>query len=146
MISFISMIRGGVFLFHKYAKFIARFRWIIIAIWLLVTIGAVTFLPNLNTVVAHQQTDFLPSSSPVIQAGQLLNQINPKHLSNSTAVVAIHRASGLTNSDKQYLQSKLQQVEANESKYGVTSVEAAFNTDKSAASSFTSKDGTTEIA
>lgn len=130
---------------RQYANFIAKFRYFIVAVWLIVVTLSVALLPNLTTVVNHKSMNFLPSSSNVVAAKNLLNEINPKTAAKSVAVIAIHNPHGLRPEDKNYLKNKLNQIDENKSQYHVQSVQDEFNTDKSAASAFVSKDGTTEI-
>lgn len=133
-------------MFLSYAKFISKFSWVIIGVWLLATLASVFLLPNLSHVVAHESTTFLPNTSPVVQAQQLMNKINPTHQSKSSAVIAIHNTSGLTPADKQYFDGVMQQIGKYPTQYHASSVQFRGNTDPSVASAFTSSDQTTEIA
>lgn len=132
-------------MFHGYTRFISKYRWFVIAAWLLLTVASVLGLPNLSHVVAHENTTFLPTSSSVVQTQQLVNQVDPQHQSKSSAVVSIHNQAGLTSADKQYFEGVLEQINNQPSTYHASSVQYAGNTDKSVASAFLSKDGTTEI-
>ncbi|MCL6444279.1 MAG: MMPL family transporter, partial [Alicyclobacillus sp.] len=133
-------------MFHTYAKWIHRLRWGIIVLWLALAVAATLWLPNLGQVVSHQNQNFLKSDDPVVVAGNLLNRINPKQKSNSSAVVAIVRVGGLTAADKQYFHNKLAEVTQHKSHYDASYVQSAFNTDKQVAFAFVSKDKSTEIA
>ncbi|MDQ0190674.1 MMPL family transporter [Alicyclobacillus cycloheptanicus] len=130
----------------RYARFITRLRWPIVAFWLVVTAASMFLLPSLNKVVSHTQTTYLPNSSPVVTGQNLLKRVDPGNTSASTAVIAITNPHGLTAADKSYFAAQLAKVDAHRGAYGVNSVQDIANTDKSLASSFVSKDGTTEIA
>lgn len=131
---------------HRYAKFISRYRVAIILVWVAATIFAMFTLPSLSQVVAKHATSELPNSSAVVQAGKLLDKINPKHTSKSSAVIAIYNPHGLTSAQRSYLHSQLDILERHEAKYGVVDVQDASSVDKGSQSMFDSKDGTTEIA
>ncbi len=129
-----------------YARFITRFRWLIIIIWMTAAVAAVQWLPNLSTVVAHTQTNYLPSSSPLITGQNLLHEVNPKHYAKSTAVIALVNPKGLTARDQMFFKSALTPVDHHPTLYGINAVEDLYNTSSALSSTFLSKDGTTEMA
>lgn len=131
---------------EHYARWISKFRYVVLVVWVAATVGAMFLLPSLQNVVAHQSTNFLADSTPVVQAGKLLDQIHPGNTSKSSAVLAIHDANGLSAVEKDYFQQQLTTVDAHKRLYGVTRVQDAARVNPSAASVFFSKDGTTEIA
>jgi len=131
---------------QRYARFISRYRYLIMLVWVALTVAAMFGLPSLTTVVAHQSTNFLPESAPVMQAGKLLNHVHPGTAAGSSAVIAIHDKNGLTTAEKDYFHQVLAKIDANKDTNGVEKVQDAANIAKSAASAFDSKDGTTEIA
>ena len=131
---------------RHYARFIGRFRWAILAFWLVAVAATHFFMPSLSNVVAHTPTNYVPNSSSVVVGQNLLNKVDASHSSKSTAVVAIHNPKGLTPLDKAQFASRLSDINSHRSKYGVESVQYIDNVNKQVASSFLSKDGTTEIA
>lgn len=133
-------------MFERYAKLIHKFRFLIIAAWLAIAVIVHLALPQLNNVVSSHATQFLPNSSSVVQAQNLLNRVDPKHSSGSTEVVAIHNPKGLTAADKSYFTQALEKLNNHKTKYGVETVQGMFNTNSSVANKFLSKDGTVEIA
>ena len=130
----------------KYALFITKFRWFVVVFWLAVTVAAVLFLPNLGTVVSHQSMNFIPDSSQVIKAQKLLEQVNPQSKAKTTAVIALHNQSGLTQQDQDYFKRILTQIDSHKDTYGVSALTDAYNVDSSVSSAFRSTDHTTEIA
>jgi RND superfamily putative drug exporter len=58
-------------LFAALGRFAVRFRWLIIAAWIAVTVILVMTLPSLSSVEKSSNAQFLPSSSPSVQAGKL---------------------------------------------------------------------------
>jgi len=131
---------------YAYARFIHRFRWLLIGLWVIATVAATVWLPNLTSVVATQKANYLPATSSVNVAQDWLNQINPQHSSASTAVIAYHRTGGLTAADNRYFQTVLAQFSQHKTVYGIQSVQDPFNVPSAVASSFSSQDRTTEIA
>lgn len=130
----------------RYSRTIYRLRWLIVAIWLLGTAASALFLPSLQSVVAAKGTSYLPPTAPSMIAGQLLKQIDPTHRTPSSVIIAITDAHGITTADTQFFNRTLSQMNRHRSRYHVSSVTAALNTNPSLASSFTSKDKTTMIA
>lgn len=128
-----------------YARFISKFRFAIIVAWIAITVVAMFTLPNLSQVVSKKSTSQLPNTNPVVQAGKLLDQINPKQTSKSSSVVALHNPNGLTSQEQSYFHDKLAYVLAHKAAYGVVDVEDAASVAQGSTSMFVSKDKTTEI-
>ncbi|WP_062305706.1 MMPL family transporter [Alicyclobacillus sendaiensis] len=131
---------------ERYAHFIARFKYAIIGVWILAVALAHVFLPQLNAIVAHKNTEFLPNSSSVVIASNWLKWVDPSRQAGSSAVVALYNPHGLTPADKAWFTQKLRQVAEHKRAYGVKTVTAAYNQSKSVANQFFSADGTVEIA
>ncbi len=131
---------------QAYARLIHRFRWLVVAIWLAAVVASSLWLPNLGSVVAQHSGNFLPSNSSVNTAQQWLNRVDPAQASASSAVVAIHGAGGLTPGQQNYFRAKLAYIDAHKALFGVGNVQDPFNTPSALASSFRSKDNTTEVA
>lgn len=131
---------------HAYARFIHRFRFAVIVVWVALVAAAMIWLPNLDTVVASQKSNYLPANASVNVAQSLLNEVNPSHTSGSTAVIALYRAKGLNAADRQYFSHELSHIAGAKASFGVTTVQDAFNTPKAVASSFASANYTTTIA
>ncbi|MCL6489433.1 MAG: MMPL family transporter [Alicyclobacillus mali] len=131
---------------ERYAHFVARFKYAIIGIWILAVALAHVFLPQLNAIVAHKNTEFLPNSSSVVIASNWLKRVDPARQTGSSAVVALYNPHGLTAADKAWFTQKLQQVTDHKASYGVKTVTAAYNQSKSVQNQFFSADRTVEIA
>jgi len=87
-------------MFTAIAKFDVRFRWLIVAVWLAGTIAGVSMLPSLSSVTQPNNAQFLSSSSPSVQAGQLATPFRGKDPSGTATIIA-YRASGpITAADK----------------------------------------------
>ena len=68
-------------------RFVVRFRFAIIAIWVMLAVVSVVALPSLSSVVKTTQSDFLPSSSPSLQAEKLALHFN--HQSSTLAQMTL---------------------------------------------------------
>ncbi|MCL6516975.1 MMPL family transporter [Alicyclobacillus sp.] len=131
---------------ERYARFVNRWKWLLIAVWAVLVAAVLILLPKLPDVVSHKSTTYLPDSDPSMVAGRLADSVDPAHSSKSTVIVAIHRNGGLTDADRAYLEEGLAKIAADRAAYHVSYVQDAKNAPKDTADSFISGDRTTEIA
>src|SRR5215472_5555154 len=86
-------------MFAAIARFDIRFRWLIVALWLVGLVAAPRLLPGLTTVTHSANVQFLHGSSPSVRASQLaapFQVVDPKQ----SATIVASRASGpLTTAD-----------------------------------------------
>jgi len=86
-------------MFAAIARFDIRFRWLIVAVWLVGVVAGARLLPSLTTVTHASNGQFNSSSSPSMRASQLaapFEVVDPKQ----TATIIASRASGpLTAAD-----------------------------------------------
>jgi uncharacterized membrane protein YdfJ with MMPL/SSD domain len=61
--------------YEALARFVVRFRWAIVAFWIIVAIVTSTSLPSLGSEVNNNNSAFLPSSSPSQKAATLASPI-----------------------------------------------------------------------
>jgi RND superfamily putative drug exporter len=81
-------------MFARLGSFAARFRWFIIAAWLVVAVVLSLVAPNINDVAVSDQRAFLPSSAPSLDASRVFKQYFPDRASPSSAVVVIDAGAG----------------------------------------------------
>lgn len=75
------------------ARFDIRFRWLVVAAWVVAAVAASRLLPNLATVTQSNNALFLPSSAPSQQAAALAAPFkNPN--AGATAVIVATRSDG----------------------------------------------------
>lgn len=74
-----------------------RFRFLIVVIWIVGTVGAVRLLPSISDVAKDTTSGFLPDSAPSMQAAALASPFQNSSLASATLVVA--RDGGLTAAD-----------------------------------------------
>jgi putative drug exporter of the RND superfamily len=78
-------------IFASLAGFAIRFRWPIVAFWLLAAIALTRALPSLSSVVQANNAQFLPASSPSQQAAQLAVPFRGSNPSGTAILVASRR-------------------------------------------------------
>jgi RND superfamily putative drug exporter len=79
-------------LFRWLGRFAVRFRFLIVLVWLLVTVVATLTLPSLLGVTDSNNLSFLPANSPSISAAQLASSFQQGNL--PTAVIVASRSGG----------------------------------------------------
>ncbi len=85
-------------LFAALGRFTVRFRWLIIAAWLVATVVLTMALPSLSSVEKNSNSQFLPATSASVQADTLAAPFHPSATSNATLVAAVTGGS-LTSTD-----------------------------------------------
>ena len=85
-------------LFAALGRFTVRFRWLIIAGWIVVTVVLTVSLPSLTSVEKSSNTQFLPASEPSVQAQDLATPFDST-TSTTTTFVAATSARTLTAAD-----------------------------------------------
>jgi RND superfamily putative drug exporter len=84
---------------ERLARFDIRFRWVIVAVWIIGAIAASRLLPSLSSVTQSNNALFLPASSPSQHAAALATPFQTTN-AGSTAVVIASRADGpMTGAD-----------------------------------------------
>jgi putative drug exporter of the RND superfamily len=74
--------------FAAVGRLAVRFRWAILAAWLLGALAAMVLLPSLSSVTQSDNTSFLPASAPSERANQLTSPLQATSLTAVTVVVA----------------------------------------------------------
>jgi putative drug exporter of the RND superfamily len=84
--------------FGAIGRFAVRFRWLVVAAWIILAFVAVSLLPSLNSVTQSNNSAFLPASAPSQHAATLVAPFGTANLQPVPVVAA--RASGpLTAAD-----------------------------------------------
>jgi RND superfamily putative drug exporter len=98
-------------LYSRLGKFDVRFRYLIVAVWLVVTVVCVATLPGLGSVAKNTESGFLPVNSPSMHAAQLLDPFENSSLATAT-LVASRSGGPLTAGDKLAVTSLLAKITA----------------------------------
>src|SRR4051794_36292958 len=83
--------------FTSLGAFVVRFRFLVVAAWIVGTLLAVQFLPSLSSVAKDTTSGFLPADSPSMQAAALAAPFQDTSLAAAQLVAA--RDTGLTQAD-----------------------------------------------
>jgi RND superfamily putative drug exporter len=98
-------------LYSRLGKFDVRFRYLIVVVWVVVTVVCVATLPGLGSVAKNTESGFLPANSPSMHAAQLLNPFENSSLASAT-LVASRSGGPLTAGDKLAVSSLLAKITA----------------------------------
>ncbi len=76
-------------MFARLGSFAVRFRWLIIAAWVVAAVVLTLVAPNINDVAVSDQRAFLPSSAPSLDANETVKKYFPDRVSPSSAVLVV---------------------------------------------------------
>ncbi len=98
-------------MFSALARFSVRFRWLVIAAWIIAVPVAIKTLPSLASVSHSSNSQFLPAGSPSMQAVQLAAPFQGKQ-TTATATIVMERSSGPLTAADQQAAARLEQAVA----------------------------------
>lgn len=86
----------------RFSDFIVKYRWWVLAAWLVAAVLVVTLSPTLSSVESNDQSSFIPKSYESIKAMDVAQQVSP-HSQDATDVIVFKAKSGkaLTADDQQ---------------------------------------------
>jgi RND superfamily putative drug exporter len=79
---------------------VVRFRWVIVAVWVIGTVLAVSSFPTLASQVNNNNSDFLPTSAPSTQAAKLAEPLIGSTSESQVFVVAVTSGQSLSPADE----------------------------------------------
>jgi putative drug exporter of the RND superfamily len=86
-------------MFAGIARFDVRFRWVIVAVWVVGAVAGARLLPGLSSVTQSNNASFLPASSPSVRAAGLAQPFQGKNPSGTAVIVAYRPSGPLTAAD-----------------------------------------------
>ncbi len=89
-------------IFGGIGAFAVKFRWVVIAVWVIAAIAVPKYLPSLNSVTQGNNSAFLPASAPSEQAAQLAAPFGATNLVPVQVVAAVDQGT-LTTADTAWL-------------------------------------------
>lgn len=100
-------------MFQKFAEFITKKRWYVIAVWIIAAILITAFSPKLADVTSNDQASFLPSSYESAQAQEIASQSFPQS-EGQTAIILFKHDDGqpLSQQDQQAIQKVVAKLNA----------------------------------
>jgi len=96
-------------IFGGIGAFAVKFRWVVIAAWLVAAIAVPKFLPSLNSVTQGNNSAFLPASAPSEKAAQLASPFGSTNLIPIPVVAAVSQGT-LTAADTSWLATLAQDL------------------------------------
>src|ERR1700733_13756653 len=96
-------------IFGGIGAFAVKFRWVVIAVWVVAAIAVPKFLPSLNSVTQGNNSAFLPASAPSEQAAQLASPFGSPNLVPIPVVAAVSQGT-LTAADTTWLATLAQDL------------------------------------
>lgn len=98
---------------NKLGNFIAKNRWWVIAIWIVVSVGIAGFAPKISSVESSDQTSFLPSKYESSQAEKIAQKAFPTS-NDDTEILLVQRSDGrkLTPQNSAFVQAMATQFNA----------------------------------
>lgn len=98
---------------EKFANFIVKRRWWIIAVWLLAATLIVSLSPSLSSVESNDQSSFLPKSYESVEAINVAKKISPNS-QDGTDIVVFENKSGqaLSLADREIISNAVQTLSA----------------------------------
>src|ERR1051326_4018265 len=94
--------------FAALGRFVVRFRYLIVVVWVAITIGSVIVFPSLGSVIQSMAiSDYLPAGAPSVRAVQLALPFQNTQYASAT-IVAVRETGALTPAD----QAAVDQLEA----------------------------------
>jgi len=112
--------------FQAIARFDIRFRWPIVALWIVGTIAAARTLPSLPSVTQSNNAQFLPSSAPSQHAAALATPFQTTNVGATALIIASRSDGALTAADGDAI-DRVEQVTA-----GLTGVLSVHDQGRSA--------------
>jgi putative drug exporter of the RND superfamily len=85
-------------------RFTVRWRWLVLALWLVAIFGSFFVFPSLTSVVKANNSDFLPKNAPSTLANNLASPLQNSNLTPVPVVVS-SRTGKLTAADAGYVQA-----------------------------------------
>ncbi|HEU0243556.1 MAG TPA: MMPL family transporter, partial [Candidatus Limnocylindrales bacterium] len=89
-------------MFERLGSLTFRFRFLIVAAWILAGAAMAVFAPSLAGSGSTDQTTFLPANVPSVQARDAIERAFPGSTSASSASITMDRPSGITAADRRW--------------------------------------------
>ncbi len=81
-------------MFSRLGSWCGRYRWAVVAAWVVTAILLSVLAPDINKVAVNDQRAFLPTGVPSLQAAQLLRAHFPERMSSNSAVGVVDAGPG----------------------------------------------------
>ncbi len=135
-------------MFQRLGSAAFRFRFLILAVWIVAAGAALLLAPSLAQVGSTDQSSFLPATTESIRARTLLERAFPREVSAGSATISFSRESGLTASDRAYIARVASWIAGPQAPAGLRDIVSSVQTpesDPQLASMMRSPDGKLEL-
>ena len=135
-------------MFQRLGSFAFRFRFLILAVWIVTAGAALLLAPSLAQVGSTDQSSFLPATAESIRARTLLERAFPTEVSAGSATISFSRESDLTASDRAYIAQVASWITGPRAPAGLRDIVSSVQTpesDPQLASMMLSPDGKLEL-
>ena len=123
-------------------KHIVKYRWALIAVWIIAAIVLTVFSPNLQQLVAEKGQISVPDEYRSKQAAQLLQEMSDSEIRTSDIVLVFHEENGLTENNKKDIKTIIDRLDEAKEALEITSI-IDFTEDERIEESTLSEDETT---
>lgn len=103
-------------------KHIIKFRWFIIALWVIAAVVLVVFGPNLQKLVAEKGQITVPDGNESIQASKLLQKMSDDDSDVEDAILVFHDEDELTEEEKDRVAQAIDILEDNQENLGISDI------------------------
>ncbi|MDQ0872375.1 RND superfamily putative drug exporter [Paenibacillus sp. V4I3] len=122
---------------------IIKWRWTIVALWLVATVVLTVFQPDVNAILGLRGQDPLPKDSPSKVATSILNKMNG--VEGTSDIIVFHNPNKLSDADMKQIESGIASMKDHQAELGFDQLLDPFSL-PDAKSSLISEDQTTLMA
>ncbi|MDY0395509.1 MMPL family transporter [Virgibacillus halophilus] len=119
---------------------IIKGRWIILAVWIIVTVMLTVFQPDVNAILRDKGQEGTSANSPSVKASEMLKKIDATKGTDN--LIVFHDKHKITKEDMKQIKKAVNEIDKSKSELGITDMIDPFHM-PDAKSSLISKDGTT---
>ncbi len=131
-------------MFATLGRLMLRFRFIVLALWLIAALWMATQAPVLRDVAISEQMEFLPEDVPSMQAQKILSQAFEEEGSQGSAILVFSNPDGLSQADNAYARHLTAWLTSPDGPHVIHDVSSIFNRPGTEAL-FVSPDATTML-
>ncbi|WP_051317979.1 MMPL family transporter [Cohnella thermotolerans] len=128
-------------------KYIIRFRWLVVALWLAAVVGLALGAPDMQQLVRDKGQITVPDNYPSMEANRLLAEMSGANSGSDTesTVLVFHGERKLSDAEMEDIRHGIEELKSNRDKLGIRSVINSFDTPELAKQEV-SADGRTVLA
>ncbi len=129
-------------MFARFGRFAQKYKWYILAFWLVLAVFMVIQAPLLSEVGVTDQSQFLPSKTESVTARNLIDEKFGTSTSETSGIIVVYNATGLTSQDKNNAKALHDWLISKNGPQKISSIASIFESE-SLSSTLVSADNTT---